>query len=222
MPSAITIEATRPSATGRSVIVQIAARRAHPEEPGVGGVEHRCRRRAAPRSGRRSRARARGSTATRIAGTRKTPKMVTVAYARRATKAAITSATPAVATAVTDGRADDRRPGAAPHGRAHRAGRTSSRTAPIVRMTCGQEEQDQDRRAQGRQLGQRVVLPEERSREVQAEDPVAHVAPEQLRRLDRDEDRGEDTDRAGHVGMAREHPEVADAEARGERVRAPR
>ena len=95
-------------------------------------------------------------TATMIAGTMKTPKIATVAYARRAMKAAITSATPAVADGRHDGGAEDRRP---PSGlvaeRAEHVRREQHR--PDREDDVGHEEHDQDRHGQGRQLGQRVV-----------------------------------------------------------------
>ena len=134
--------------------------------------------------------------ATMIGGMMKTAMIAAVAYARRGVQAAIRLGEPAEQTRARA------RPGAGTAGpppissAARSTGSGATRTRPTNRTTYGATSTRKQRRDQAADLGQRVVGPGQGPREVERQDAVALVAPEQLGRLRGAEQHDQDADEA--------------------------
>ena len=121
------------------------------------------------------------TSATMIGGMMKTAMIAAVAYARRGVQAAISPDTPAE-------QARRRAPpwSEEPRDRADlvadspSTGSVATKTRPTNRMMYGARSTEEEGQDEAADLGQRVVGPGQDAREVQRQDAVALVAPEQL------------------------------------------
>ena len=114
-----------------------------------------------------------------IGGMMKIAMIAAVAYARRGVQAAIRLASPPSSPATRRAWSTNR--GTCPSSLdSPVTGSGATRTRPTNRTTYGEISTRKQGRHQAADLGQRVVGPGQRSREVERQDAVALVAPEQL------------------------------------------